>query len=193
MKNLLIGVLAFLLAATTLLPAEELETYRSVWNQIRAPAVEDSSTIDLTNSEGDFANKPAAAIEVKESKANKIMLAFCGGAAANKTFSYKVFVWARNNGMAEVVCDGTGTTGAQDVVLYPHDGSAATNQFWADTLTVTGYWVKPVYKADADGNDRCSKICFDLAGISWIYVEITDADGVTGNEAATVGVFYRYF
>ena len=173
-----------------------LQTYHAPYSVLRAEANEDAA-IDLTTA-GDFANKPASALQIRasdggESAVNGIQLTFCGGSAADKTFGYKVYMWRKTNGPAELVCSGVGTLGTQAVVKYPHNKATATNKFWADTLTATDVWITAVGLADEGGNNRVAKISFDMFGYEWIYVEITNADGSTGTEAGSIIVYYSFF
>lgn len=173
---------------------ELLSSFQDVWSVLRAEADEETA-LDLTSA-GDFANKPSGAVEIKgddnhRTPANKIAIIMCGGSAAGKTFTYKIYGWARANGPAELICTGTGTLGTQAVVKYPHSGNAASSKFWADTLSCTERWIGSCESSDASGNNEVAKITFDLHGLRWIQVEITDADGATGDEAGDVSAYYR--
>ena len=172
------------------------------------------AAIDLTAA-GDFANLPANTIvldlskysvyatEQKDAsirpihKANGIEFFFCGGSAANKTFGYKIIAWKNENGMARLLAVGTGILGTQAVVYYPHDPTAAaTNKFWADTLTVTSSntnWLKPVKSSDTNGNNTAASVWTDDCGYRFWKIEITDADGSTGDEAGNISVYWGFF
>ena len=174
-------------------------TFTNRWFVCRAEANEDASALDLTSA-GDFANKPAGAFEIPSNEDsptigystlnNNHILAFSGGAAAGKTFSWKLYVYRISNGMAELVADGTAELGTQAVVTYPQGGSA-TNKFWADKITVTNdYWPAKVLKGTNNENNSVDKIIFDGLGISHIYVEISAADGVSGTEAGNVTCYW---
>lgn len=172
-------------------------TIRAKYILLRAEADENSSTIDLTSA-GDFAQKPSAAIRLPANGdsgyANAVQLIFCGGSAADKTFSYKLYGWRNGNGPAEMLATGTGTLGTQAVVKYPHNSNTATNKFWADTLAISDQGaVKTFYVSDASGANRVAKLYGDICGYEWLYCEITGADGATGNEAGDVSVYFSYF
>lgn len=172
-------------------------TYQYGYEVLRAEADEEASTLNLTTS-GDFANKPSGAKQLLSNNQsntviNAVELAFCGGDAANDTFSYTVYAYRRTNGPATFVCSGVGTLGTQAVVKYPHSGATATSKFWADTLTMTDRWLKNVETTDSSGNNQVARIWFDAVGYEWIYVEITNADGATGTEAGDITVYYSYF
>ncbi|HBG28189.1 MAG: hypothetical protein A2Y10_19620 [Planctomycetes bacterium GWF2_41_51] len=164
---------------------------------LRAEADENSELIGLTTG-GDFASKPAGAVMLDnlniDQRKKNLVFYFCGGAAADKTFGYKIWAWRSNNGMAELIAEGTGVLGTQAVVKYPHTGTAATNKFWADTLTITTQGTPETFQvADAAGGDRTAKLFGYNCGYEWIYCEITDADGSTGDEAGVISVYYAYF
>lgn len=181
-----------------------LETPAHQYFIARNEADEDTSTLDLTT-EGNFANMPSesgdflGAVDINrgltsELKVNGIAFAFTGGSAANKTFTWKLFAWKNSNGAARQVAEGTGTLGSQAVVVYPHNGAAATNRFWADTLSVTWYnWYKRVDSTDTTGHNTVAEIWTDACGWRYWYVEIADADGSTGAEAGDVASYYGYF
>lgn len=163
---------------------------------LRAAANEDSPVIDLT-SEGDFDHKPASAIELKSndfglgSLAGDIFIALAAGAAANKTLTWRLFTWAKLNGMIQQVAYGTGRTGSQAVVVYP-DKVAAPNKFWLDTLVVTAYsWPLPVKATVGGGNDSLAMLSMQTFGFPFWLMQIEDADGSTGDEAGDVSVWWK--
>lgn len=174
---------------------------------MRVEADEDGSLLDLTSA-GDFASKPAAALDLFEKDIitpgpvlgrpelvpNGLGLMFTGGSAANKTFGWRLLAWLNENGPARLVAVGTGILGTQAVVKWPHTGIAASNKFWADTLTVTfENWPKTLRSNDTTGHNTMTDVWFDSAGWRFWYVEITDADGSTGDEAGDIAVWYWYF
>jgi len=164
-------------------------------------------------SAGDFANLPANTIvldlfkysvyatEQKNvpirpiHKANGIEFFFCGGSAAGKTFGYRIISWKNENGMARLVAVGTGILGTQAVVYYPHDlTAAASNRFWADTLTVTSTnWLKPIKSTDTAGQNTTASVWTDDCGYRYWKIEITNADGSTGTEAGNIAVYWSLF
>ena len=165
---------------------------------LRAEANENAATIDLT-SEGDFAQKPSGAIQLKARNdgeghgGSAIEVIFAGGSAAGKTFTYTLYGWRRTNGPARFIATGTGTLGTQAVVKYPDTAATATSKFWADTLSVTGRWLKAVSSSDTSGNNEVASLQYDFCGYEWLYVEIQSADGTTGSEAGSISVYYSYF
>jgi hypothetical protein len=181
-----------------------LQTLAHQYFIARNEADEDTDTLDLT-SEGDFANRPAesgtflGAVDVNTGLTSKvpvngITFAFTGGAAADKTFTWKLFAWKCGNGCARQVAQGTGALGTQAVIRYPHNGVAATDKFWTDTLTVTWWnWYKEVRSTDTTGHNTQAEIWLDACGWRYWYIEIADADGSTGTEAGDVAAYYGYF
>ncbi len=166
---------------------------------LRAEANENETLIDLTTS-GDFASKPAGVMKINnlntDPRKKNLVFYFCGGTAADRKFGYKIWAWRSENGMAELVVQGTGVLGTQAVVKYPHNGATATSKFWADTLSITsGAQGTPETFGVADGSsaDRCAKLYGYNCGYQYIYCEITDADGVTGTEAGLVSVYVTWF
>jgi len=194
MRRILIAVV---IAAAAVIAAgwTYQNTYRAEYQVLRAESDEDASTVTLASA-GDYANKPAAAIRIAPGPAgdghgSEIELIFCGGDAANDTFSWRIYAWRRGNGPAAYVASGTGVLGTQAVVKYVDTASAATSKFWADTLAITGgqHWLTAVEVKDS-GNNRVAKLVFDFFGYDWLYCEITSADGTTGIEAGDIAVYY---
>lgn len=189
---------------------ETLGTVSHKLNVARLEANEDSSPIDISTA-GDFAQKPSAALDLFERSVyetdkqdapirpilvpNGIEFFFCGGSAALKTFGWKLYAWRNENGMVRHVATGTGILGSQAVVKYPHNGLAATNKFWADTLDVSWWnWVKRVESTDTDGHNTAASVWLDNWGWRYWHIVITDADGVdpgTG-QAGNIASYWGY-
>ncbi len=163
---------------------------------------------------GNFANKPAATVDVLDpaflnpatetaknvqiianSKVNGIAFSFTGGSAADKTFTADFFTWANENGPAKHTANMTAELGTQQVVIYPHNGLAPdTTRYWADKMTLT--WenhLKEVEVTDDTGRNSVGEIWFDMTGLRYVFVQISDADGSTGTEAGDIACFFRYF
>lgn len=198
MKKQLLLLALFVLAGVAIAANyQQLDTVHADWKLLRAEADEDTA-IDLTSA-GDYDNIPSSAVPLRTADdgtgngGNGIEIVFCGGSAANKTFTYKVYMWRRTNGMARMVVTGTGTLGTQAVVEYP-SGDTATAKYWADILTVSRTnWMASAESTDETGHNEVASIKFDGCGYEWIYVEITSADGATGNEAGDVSAYYSYY
>ncbi len=186
--------------------AEPLDSYHSRWHLVRDTAAEDGATfaaaLDLAGGEGDFANKPSGAFEIRPFITRGIaegtspgaawIFAFCGDNTEDDTFSFTMVGWARGNGMAEVIVHGDGVLGSQDVVLYPDDSATATNVFWADTVNLDATDLWPSLNQYNSGNNEVGILAVDLTGIEWVQFFIYGADG-TGTEASTVTVFGRRY
>jgi len=190
---LLLGVCLVLMLGANPHATKQLQTIHSPYILLRDAANEDTSLVTLATA-GDFANKPSGAMQL-DADANGVAIIICGGAAADKTLAWKAYGWRRNNGPAEMIAYGTATLGTQQVVKYPDTGTApAATKFWADTIAITEQaWLATVWTADAEGNNRVGKLCFDYCGYEWLYVEITSADGATGTEAGLVSVYFAYY
>ena len=87
-------------------------TLTARYTLLRAEANENSSVIDVSSNEGNFASKPSAAVRVptyqNSSEANALEIIFAGGDADGDTFSWKLWAWRHGNGPAVMICDGTG-------------------------------------------------------------------------------------
>jgi len=169
----------------------------------------DAPDVFVLETESDFAQMPTTVLDLAkkdlflpkegqkfgELEQNGLAFSFSGSSAANKTFTYDIYVWALGNGAAKHIINGTGTLGTQQVIKYPHNGEEPdSTRYWADTLTVT--WenhLKEVESTDATGHDTISEVWFDGTGIRYIFIQISDADGSTGTEAGDIACFYRYF
>lgn len=164
----------------------------------RVEAAADNTFNDALATGGDFAQKPTTGvIDILDpslldpttdiakdvayraiSKANGIVLSFAGGDADDDAFEWRIYGWRNENGPAEIIADGTGILGSQEVVKYPHNGLPPdATRFWADSLVViNGYWIKRVDATDV-GNNSVAKVWFDTAGYRYFMVEIPTAVG----------------
>lgn len=210
---LILAVFLFIWVMTA--KAEPLDTYHSSWHLVRALAAEDAAdfatALPLATSEGDFANKPAAAFRIPArniglrsegySAGSKWMFAFLGVTTDtdddSETFSFTLVGWAKTNGMAQVICDGDGAIGTQDVVVYPGGSAADPNSGWADTLSVdaTTKWPRDgdannvmVYNS---GNNQVAILVVETTGLEYIYPFIYDAAGSA--EATSIAVYGRRY
>lgn len=170
-------------------------TFKAGYDKLRTEANEDASLLDLATS-GSFADKPAGAKKIGRdlnTKANAVSLSFMAGSAQDKTFGWRLYGWRHANGPATLIAYGTGLTGSQAVGAYPDTGQTATNIYWADTIAITSScWLKTVSAINV-GNNNVAQLAFDLCGYEYLYCQITAADGVTGDEAGDVSVWYSFF
>jgi hypothetical protein len=168
-----------------------------MWRLLRAEANEDAVAIDLTTGTS-HASIPAGAITLQSKEKGSahgtgIAIIACAGAAADKTFTIKIYSWRYANGVAQRLASIACTTGTAGVVTYPHSGDAATDKFWVDTAVVTSYRGASVYALDNAGGNAITEIVVSNDGFDKIFAEISSADGVTGTEAANVSLYYTQF
>lgn len=191
--------------------AEPLDTYHSSWHEIRATATEDgddfATVLPLATNKGDFANKPSGAFRISSrptfgraegfSPGSRWMFAFCGQHEADDTFSFNLVGWAKTNGMAQIICEGNGVLGTQDVVIEPN-GDTDPNMFWADTIALDEETKWPGSFNDANGvrvfnsgDNEVAILVVDTTGLEWIQFITYDVAG--GAEAASIGVYGRRY
>lgn len=204
-----VGLLLILIVAVvvTILPlakAEPLDTHHSSWHLIRALAAEDeadfATALALATNEGNYANKLSDAFCIRTfgavggsegySAGGAWMFAFCGTDAANDTFSFNLVGWAKMNGMAQIICEGNGILGTQDVVVYPN-GDTATSGFWADTITLDEITKWPSIGVYNSGDNEVAFILVDMTGVDYVYPVIYDAAG--SSEATSIAVYGRRY
>lgn len=212
-KGKIIIVLVLLLSVVTLLvsiptvrkaKADSRDTWSEGWQLVRDTANEDAATfaaaLALATSEGDFANKPTGAFEIKSSnRGESVGTAWCFTFSGiptngdNDTFSFTAVGWAKRNGMAQVICNGDGRLGTQDVVIYPHSNTATSTALWADYLSVDSKqdWPGNIGTFPATAADTVAQLVFDTTGLAWVQVFIYDADGSTSDEAGSITVYGR--
>ena len=136
---------------------------------------------------------PNDAPVIAETSANGLCFMFMGSAANNKDMAWRLLAWRNENGPAEIVANGTATTGTQEVVTYPHNGAAATNVFWCDTIVITNeYWMKEV-ESTAAGGDSIAKLFLDSCGYRYWKMEITEIGGDGDDPVSNAAVYYGYF
>ena len=97
-------------------------------------------------------------------------------------------VYATLNGPQEIICTGSGTLGAQAVVLYPDDNATATSAYWVDTFDITDNWSTSV-AVQGGALDYIDTLTFAPGRLKWIWVYIYTADGSTGTEAGDVTAY----
>jgi hypothetical protein len=162
----------------------------------RQEAVADSSFSDDLATGGAASNRPESAFDVLDrirlnpitsnakdpsifpvTPTNGIIFSFEGEGSDIVEFAWRVYGWRNMNGPAEIVCDGTGMLGTQQVVEFPHNGVAAPGRLWADTIVVENdRWMKEVEGTSYEGNS-VGKLWFDACGYRYFYVEILTSTG----------------
>lgn len=194
----------------TSVQAEPLDTYHSSWHLIRALAAEDGANfaagIDLAGSEGDYANIPTDAFQVRSVMSETgphegysaggawIFVFGCSTTDSdddNETFSFTLVGWAKSNGMAQVLCEGDGVAGTQDVVIYPGGSATDANDVWADTVNLDETTKWPGVAVYNSGDNEVCMLVVDTTGLEYVYPYIYDAAG--SSEAAAVAVYGRRY
>ena len=164
---------------------------------LRAEADEDAATIDLAANGGGWQNRPTSDLGKIPIDVDYLQLIFAGGIDADtdpddKTFAWKLYAWMGTNSPAEYVAHGTGIIGTQDVVQFPSGVGSSGARQWADTLVVTADELMGVVAVVDSGNNRVAKLKVQARGYQYWYVEITSADGATGDEAGAISVWMAY-
>jgi len=184
--------------------AAPIDTYHESWVRIKDSAAEDGSTfaatLALDSNEGNFANILTGCYRVRtlrdniretpHSNGGAWVFAFYGTDAENETFSFTLVGWARDNGMAQVICEGDGILGSQDVVIEPN-GDAITNGFWADTINLDETTKWPSVAVYNSGDNQVANLVVDLTGLEWVNLVTYDVGG--GAEASSIGVYGRNY
>lgn len=189
-----VGAIQPTITTTTAQMAVSTVTYKQDLSRIRATDDEDyadltaATTTLFEGSLGDFANKPTSDIKVIKRDNAVVEIYMCGTNAENDTFGYVIKGCSITNGPIEVLGHGTATLGSQDVVLYPHDGSTATNAYWVDTFSHTDGKCA-AETTDMSAVDGVATLRIDVMNIYWLWVDIYTADGSTGTEAGDVTVY----
>lgn len=188
--------------------AEPLDTYHAAWVEVHDVATEDGATfaasLALATSAGNYANMPDDAYQVTSrgnpsqpytASAGGAWMFVFGGATTdgdddNETFSFTMVGWAKANGMAQVICEGDGVIGTQDIVTYPNGDSADANDCWADTINLdeTTKWPS-VATYNASGDNEVANLVVDLTGLE--YIEFFTYDVAGSSEATSLGIYGR--
>ena len=119
-----------------------------------------------------------------------VMIRLWGQDAADETCTVRLVGW-NNNGPGTILWNGTVTLGALTIDAPPFSDPniwGAGTWYEADTWTATTNVSDSKALSDTDVN---SMLVLNAAGYNIITCEITDKDGTTGTQAATIGVAYR--
>lgn len=144
------------------------ELLRSAWVTANDDAL-DGTTSGLTYQ---LKDKPTDTKEIGPD-ANGVIIHFAGKAAANKTFTFKLWGYSVS-GPAELICTGTCTLGTA------LEGTAST--FYVDTIVITRKWHRKVTVADSK-NNRVATLDFDACGCKWIRLELGGLGGANATAA----------
>ena len=218
MRKILTGLLVLMVAYAVY--ARPRDTYQAHWQLIKRTGTEDGldfdTVYDLAAGEGNFANKNSASVadggpfHIKSQRSDlgqyrsfgeKWQFIMCGGVASGYTYEFTLVGWAPDNGPLQVICEGNGLTGDQDVVLFPDTGEAAANTWWVEMMWLdeTTKWVKSEGGANGvsliNENWGFGEICVlevDLQGLAWIQFVFYDAKYVQqGTESDPTTVYGR--
>ncbi len=209
---LVLAVIAgtFMLPKPEQVQAEPVDTYHSSLHLVRALAAEDGATfaasLDLAGGEGDFASKPTSAFLIRsmftETGPNEgysaggawIFTFACSttdGDDDSEGFSFTLVGWSKTNGMAQVICEGNGLAGTQDVVIYPGGSVTDANDTWADTIVLDETTKWPSVAVYNSGDNEVCILVADMTGLEYVYPFIYDAAGTA--EASAVAVYGRRY
>ncbi len=193
--------------------AEPVDTYHSSWHVIREAAAEDganfAAVIALATNGGDFASKDTSTVanggpyriasrstissrSEGYSAGGAWMFAIGGVGQADDTFSFNLVGWGKTNGMAQIICEGNGILGTQDIVIYPR-GSAVTDGLWADTITLDETTKWPSIAVYNSGDNEVATIVVDTTGLEWIQFVVYDSLGAQAGEANSTAVYGRRY
>ncbi len=187
--------------------AEPTDTYHSSWRKIRASAAEDGATfdavIDLAGNGGDFASKPSGAYRItsrgavsSHSEGYSIggawLFSIGGVGQADDSFSLSIVGWGKSNGMAQIIADGVGVLGTQDIVTYP-GGAAVTDGLWADTITLVETTKWPSVTVINSGDNEVACVVVDMTGLEWVQFVVYDSLGSNAGEANSTSVYGRRY
>ncbi len=203
---LLTAIVISMAVLVRIVKAAPVDTYHSRWERIKDSATEDganfATTIDLASNEGVWASKTSEAYHIKTTSMGQgygasiggaWVFAFYGTTTNDDTFSFTLVGWAQENGMAQIICEGDGILGTQDVVTEPN-GDAITNGLWADTINLDETTKWPSVAVYNSGDNQVAIIVVDLTGLEWIDFVTYGVDGGTsGGEADTLGVYGRRY
>lgn len=134
-----------------------------------------SQTVDKVEDRG-------STVEVVDipQNANAAVVIFHGTDGANETLTWMLVGW-REAGPAELIANGTAILGTQRVAKGTATG------LYADSITISAQkWLGPVSLVD-HGNDRITKLAFDMYGISHLAAVIQKGTAAsTGAKVAFV-------
>lgn len=171
-----------------------VETVQIPWIKLREQVVTDDAVV-LGVTTRNFANRNAGtgdAVKIPKG-VNNVVITFLGKLTdQTSAFTWKLYGYRDTNGMAELLAYGTGNLGDVAATVHPITGVAAADLFYADYLTITAeYWIKTISVVDILGaSGEVAKITFDLAGLKYLLLELTDCDAGTANETDQLESIY---
>ena len=151
-----------------------LHTMQSSYQAMRSSFV----TVDTTLASYKSSGRPSDSFTAGEEVAG-VGIIFAGVGSDEDTFSWSLHGWrvASESGVgpAEFICSGTGALG-------PVVTELSNSSLYADTVSISdpGSWYDVPVAIDS-GNDRICKVCFDLCGFKYLYVDFTAIGGTSMN------------
>lgn len=163
------------------------------WIKLREQVVTDDATV-LGVTTRNFANRNAGTGNVVRIEGvEDIIITFLGKLADQTApFTWRLYGFRKENGMAEQIAYGTGNLGDVAATVHPISGVAATDLYYADYLTITAqYNVTLVSIVDIGGaSGEVAKIFFINPGFEFMLLELTDCDAGTANECDQLEAIY---
>lgn len=174
-----------------------LETHQIGWIKLREQVVTDDATV-LGVTTRNYANRNVGTgnAVLLPYGPNAIAIAFIGKPAdQSAAFTWTLYGYRAGNGVAEKIAYGTGNIGDTAVTVHPITGVPATDLYYADELAITAqYWIKNVAFVDAGGSSgEVAKIIFDLCGLEYLLLELTNCDAGTASETDQLEAIYSGF
>lgn len=174
-----------------------LMTKHIPWIKLRGP-IDTDDAIVLGVTTRNFANRNVGtgnAVKIPEG-VNAVNITFIGKPADHTdAFTWRLYGYRATNGMAELLAYGTGNIGDVAAIVHPITGIADTTIYYADYLTITAqYWIKTIAIVDTGASSgEVAKITFDLAGLEYLLLELTNCDNGTANETDQLEAIYTGF
>jgi len=164
------------------------------WIKLREQVVTDDATV-LGVTTMNFANRNVGtgnAVKIGDA-VEDIIITFLGKPAdQSAAFTWTLYGYRKDNGMAEKIAYGTGNLGDVAATVHPITGVAATDLYYCDELTITAqYNVTLVSIVDIAGSSgEVAKIFFINPGFEFLLMELTACDKDTASETDQLEAIY---
>jgi hypothetical protein len=161
---------------------ENLISIRKSWDLLAAAAAAVSA---LGNTNKDWANMPAAAVEIDQ----RLSIVEAAVKMDGNISAANITIYAyRRGGPAMRVCSFTATAGAMEVIASPVTQASDSGKYADQITALTGYWYDDIKTADSGGTDGMARVAFDAYGASHLYAAITSITGTGTVEVIISGV-----
>jgi len=156
-----------------------MATYQRIFETVRNAVTTDDTLLDGTTAGATYKNadKPSHAFQLDQDT-EYLELIVQGKAANDKTFTLTLFGYAENG----PACRMASVAGALGTAV-----TGNTNEFFADTMTVTDDNLVAVTEKDTADNAVC-KLLVPTVGYKYIAVFVTDLGGAAECSEVTVKV-----